>query len=96
MIPGKPFRFVFGIISLILGVIGVYWICKLKSTPDLQIESANQKNEYKTEKLDLGNDKSGNYLKHYILLVALLIVSGLYLIPFQSYIVPFDARRFGL
>ncbi|MBC3899774.1 MFS transporter [Acetobacterium malicum] len=88
--------FVFGIISLILGALGVYWIYKLKSIPDLQIESANQKNEYNTEILDLGNDKSGNYLKHYVLLVALLILSGLYLIPFQSYIVPLMQEDLGL
>ncbi|WP_438593495.1 MFS transporter [Eubacterium aggregans] len=39
---------------------------------------------------------SGHYLKYYIVLVALLVLSGLYLIPFQSYIVPLMQEDLGL
>ncbi|MBC3887709.1 MFS transporter [Acetobacterium paludosum] len=88
--------FVFGIISLFLGAVGVYWIYKLKSVPDLEIKKVNKKAECETENLVLGNDTSGKYLKYYIILVALLILSGLYLIPFQSYIVPLMQADLGL
>lgn len=87
---------VFGIISLILGVIGVYWMYTLQDKK-YQEKDAKKQIETKDQKHMIAKrNVTDGYWRHYILLIILLILSGLYLIPFQSYIVPLMQEDFGI
>lgn len=86
---------VFGIISLILGIIGTYWIYKLQSDKERTVDSSSQLRVVDEPPLQYNSNTKG-YRKHYILLILLLVLSGLYLIPYQSYIVPLMKEDFGL
>lgn len=87
---------VFGIISLILGVIGVYWMYTLQDKK-YQEKDAKKQIETKDQKHMIAKrNVTDGYWRHYILLIMLLILSGLYLIPFQSYVVPLMQEDFGI
>ena len=88
--------FIFGLISIVLGIIGVFWIYRLKSTtqPINVIEEENHDEVERNQSYVYGGSKS--YMKYYVVLVLLLILSGLYLIPFQSYIVPLMQEDLGI
>ncbi|SDX83247.1 MFS transporter [Eubacterium barkeri] len=89
--------FIFGIISLALGAMGVFWIYRMggKQTEPV-VEVTKTAESVDDEEKGYVYGSSGHYLKYYIVLVALLVLSGLYLIPFQSYIVPLMQEDLGL
>ena len=85
---------VFGIISLILGAIGIYAVTALgKKNPE---GPGLAESGHEPGPAAQGGQPAGSVWRHYLLLVALLVISGLYLIPFQSYIVPLMQEDLGL
>lgn len=85
---------VFGIISLILGALGIYAITALgKSGPGGREPTVPASEPVPAAQK---GGRVGCIWRHYLLLVALLVISGLYLIPFQSYIVPLMQEDMGL
>ncbi|MEL7563343.1 MAG: MFS transporter [Dehalobacterium sp.] len=87
---------VFGIISFIIGLFGVYVVYSTKNNAPIPTADSGEI-KIETSSVIITEDSSmNNHFKHKILLILLLIVSGLYLIPFQTYIVPFMQEDLGL
>ena len=80
---------VFGMLSFIIGLFGIY---VTYSTPDASLAQNNNFGKPKSR------EKSTDAFSRdsYVPLILLAIVSGLYLIPFQTYIVPFMVEDLGL
>lgn len=88
---------VFGIISLVLGVVGIYAVTVLgKKAPEVPEGKKQLAPENEPETAVPEAQADSHVWRHYLLLVALLVISGLYLIPFQSYIVPLMQEDLGL
>jgi len=80
---------VFGIISFIIGSFGVYVVYSVKNTALLPKSDPDEmKIENNSVDITTNSPMTKNYLQ-YTLLILLVIVTGLYLMPFQTYIVPF-------
>ncbi|MGL4607141.1 MAG: MFS transporter [Eubacteriaceae bacterium] len=88
---------IFGIISIVLGLIGTCWIYYLKRDNSGIILVGNKESlEIERSVVSTKVENLVGKKKSYFFLIILLIVSGLYLIPFQSYIVPLMKEDFGL
>ncbi|MGL4209537.1 MAG: MFS transporter [Candidatus Adiutrix sp.] len=83
---------VFGIISLILGILSTYIIYSFQF---VDLKSTDKKESQFTLAAAEGRLAEGSQLGHFSLLIALLLVSGFYLIPFQLYLTPFIESDFG-
>ena len=87
---------VFGILSLIIGLFGIY---VTYTTTDVSLTQNNDSDKPKIREESTGTFSRDSFLKNYsqyVPLIILAIVSGLYLIPFQTYIVPFMVENLGL
>lgn len=87
---------VFGLISTVISLLGVYMVYSAKNTT-FQVSGDTDEIKAEENSIDIaGNTPINNNFSQYILLIILMIISGLYLIPFQSYIVPFMQDDLGL
>lgn len=82
--------FVFGIIAIVLGIVGIIWLYQLKETVDNVAGKCKNEKDMSEEKMNPKEKRNA------IILTILLILTGIYLIPFQSYIVPVMQEDFGL
>lgn len=87
---------VFGIISFVIGLFAVFVVYSTRNTAPLPKKDSSaikigDSSLKITEESLMNKDYS-----QYILLTLLVIVTGLYLIPFQTYIVPFIQEDLGL
>ncbi len=85
---------VFGVISFVLGIFGVYVVYSSKNLACPSTDS-EIKSETNTGDVTEDNPVGMNYFQ-YTLLILLVAVSGLSLIPFTTYIVPFMQGDLGL
>jgi len=87
---------VFGMLSLIIGLFGIYVIY---TTLDASLTQNNDSAKPKIRKESTGTFSRDSFLKNYsqyVPLIMLATLSGFYLIPFQTYIVPFMVEDLGL
>ncbi|WP_195268832.1 MFS transporter [Eubacterium sp. 1001713B170207_170306_E7] len=91
---GHTVWLVFGVISLFLGAVGIYAITALEKNSAGRVKQRGVDREPRPA-AEVA-PPAGGVWRHYLLLVLLLVISGLYLIPFQSYIVPLMQEDLGL